>query len=87
METVSQTLNMDLKSNERSLEQQINKSNIDWEGHREYLNNLNMSKKEIQNKLGYGKTYYYILEKGNTQDFMKASNGCRVYVMRALSTL
>ena len=65
----------------------MNGLKIDWEGYREYLANLNKSKKEIQNKLGYGKTYSYILETGNAQELMKVTNGCRVHVMRALSTL
>ncbi len=73
------------------LKQQLNSNDtqsiVDWEGYRVYLTNLNKSKKEIQNKIGYGKTYYYILETGNAQDLLKASNGCRLHAMRALSTL
>lgn len=69
------------------LTNEIHSLNIDWEGYREYLSNLNRSKKEIQNKLGYGKTYFHILETGNAQELMKVSNGCRVHAMRALSTL
>jgi intergrase/recombinase len=96
METVPQTVNPNVQSLKvmdeyYKLEQQINSKathlTIDWDGYREYLINLNKSKKEIQNKLGYGKTYYYILETGNAQDLMKVSNGCRVHAMRALSTL
>jgi hypothetical protein len=37
--------------------------------------------------VGYAKRYYYILEKNNAQDLLKASNGCRVHTMRALSSL
>ena len=92
METVPQTVNTNLDLKEYSSNQRINmvESNslyIDWDGYREYLTNLKKSKKEIQNKLGYGKTYSYILETGNAQDLMKVSNGCRVHAMRALSTL
>jgi intergrase/recombinase len=96
METVPQTVNSKLQSfkriNESSESGQQNnsintQSTIDWKGYREYLTNLNKSKKEIQNKLGYGKAYCYILETGNAQDLMKVSNGCRVHAMRALSTL
>ena len=92
-ETISQLVNSNLQSfeiiNSPSESEQQNNSNynqptIDWEGYRVYLTNLNKSKKEIQNKLGYGKTYYYILETGNAQDLMKVSNGCRVHAMRAL---
>ncbi len=87
METVPQTVNSSSESfeimNELSKSKQQNnsintQSTVDWEGYREYLTNLNKSKKEIQNKLGYGKTYYYVLESGNAQDLMKVSNGCRV---------
>ena len=88
METVSQTVIINPELNKTS--QRINEFNnvdIDWEGYRDYLTNLNKSKKEIQNKIGYGKTYSHILETGNAQELMKVSNGCRVHAMRALSTL
>jgi intergrase/recombinase len=92
METVPQTVNSNSESNKSYSNQQIKGEklkglNVDWEGYREYLSNLNKSKKEIQNKLGYGKTYCYVLEYRNAQDLMKVSNGCRVHAMRALSTL
>jgi len=96
-ETVPQTVNgnsfINMKNeNIRTAEQRSNtkKSNIsvvDWDGYRDYLSNLNKSKKEIQNKIGYGRTYCYVLETGNAQGLMKVSNGCRVHTMRALSTL
>jgi hypothetical protein len=62
--------------NIRTAEQRSNtkKSNIsvvDWDGYRDYLSNLNKSKKEIQNKIGYGRTYCYVLETGNAQGLMK----------------
>src|SRR5688500_2341264 len=96
METISQLVNSNLQSFEiinspSETEQQnnsnYNRSTIDWEGYRAYLTNLNKSNREIQNKLGYGKAYCYILESGNAKDLMKVSNGCRVHAMRALSTL
>ncbi len=59
---------MSLYSNQQINEEKLNGLKIDWEGYREYLTNLNKSKKEIQNKLGYGKTYSYILETGNAQE-------------------
>jgi hypothetical protein len=70
METISHTVKSNLKSSEMmdgnlTSNQQINtqkiiEMKIDWEGYRDYLTNLNKSKKEIQNKLGYGKTYFYV---------------------------
>lgn len=90
-ETVSLMVNTfkpkEITLNRQSNEEKTTSLSIDWEGYKEYLSNLNKSKKEIQNKLGYGKTYSYILKTGNAQDLMKVSNGCRVHAMRALSTL
>ncbi|WP_458746031.1 integrase [Candidatus Nitrosocosmicus sp. T] len=82
--------NLELKEtspNEQCNEENIKESYFDWKGYKEYLTNLNKSNREIQNKISYGKTYFYILETGNAQDLMKVSNGSRVHAMRALSTL
>ena len=49
-----------LTSNQQINTQKIIEMKIDWEGYRDYLTNLNKSKKEIQNKLGYGKTYFFV---------------------------
>ncbi|WP_148687499.1 integrase [Candidatus Nitrosocosmicus hydrocola] len=89
METVPQTVNINHEFNKtlHRLSKESHSLNIDWEGYKEYLSNLNKSKKEIQNKVGYGRTYFHILETGNAQELMKVSNGCRVHAMRALSTL
>ncbi|HET6589673.1 MAG TPA: integrase [Candidatus Nitrosocosmicus sp.] len=92
IETVPQTVNYQAKIEQQLSHQQSspriqNELEIDWEGYKKYLFNLNKSKKEIQNKLGYGKTYAYILETGDAQNLLKSSNGCRVHAMRALSTL
>ena len=92
IETVSQTVKSNSEpdgsnSNQRINGEKLNGLQIDWEGYREYLTSLSKSKKELQNKLGYGKTYCYILETENAQDLMKVSNGCRIHAMSALSTL
>jgi intergrase/recombinase len=89
--TLTDKANTNLVLEEANSNEQFNVENkitiIDWKEYREYLTNLNKSKREIQNKISYGKTYCYILETGNAQDLMKVSNGCRVHAMRALSTL
>jgi hypothetical protein len=92
METITPKVIENAELKQTSLYQQNNSNNhdglgIDWNSYEEYLINLNKSKKEIQNKIGYGKTYSHILETGNAQELMKVSNGCRVHAMRALSTL
>jgi hypothetical protein len=62
-------------------------NHIDWEGFGEYLANLNQRPHCIQNKIGYAKRYFHILETGNAQDLLKVSNGCRVHTMGSLSSL
>ena len=56
METIPSTVNLELGFEQKSLNQQIdpqrqNVSNIDWEGYKEYLSNINKSDKEIQKSL------------------------------------
>lgn len=89
--TLSNNANSRSESKETNLKDQIKVEkgsmlNIEWRGYEEYLNNLNKSRREIQNKLSYGQTYSYVLETGNAQDLMKVSSGCRVHTMRDLST-
>jgi hypothetical protein len=76
-----------ISPNEQFIAERNKESYVNWKEYKKYLTNLNKSNREIQNKISYGKTYFYILETGNAQELMKVSNGCRVHAMRALSTL
>lgn len=90
--TSSNNANNGSESKETNLKEQIKVEkgsmlNIEWRGYEEHLNNLTKSRRGIQNKLIYGKTYSFVLETGNAQDLMKVSSGGRVHTLRDLSIL
>jgi hypothetical protein len=92
LETLSNNANSRSESKETNSKDQIKVEevsmlNIEWRGYEEHLNNLTKSRREIQNKLSYGKTYSFVLETGNAQDLMKVSSGGRVHTLRDLSIL
>ena len=86
LEALSNNANSRSESKETNPKDQITVEkvsmlNIEWRGYEEYLNNLTLSRREIQNKLSYKKTYSFVLDTGNAQDLMKVSSGCRVHTI------
>jgi hypothetical protein len=86
LETLSNNANSRSESKETNSKDQIKVEkvsllNIEWQGYEEYLNNLTVSRREIQNKLIYEKTYSFVLETGFAQDLMKVSRGCRIHTI------